>query len=140
MNEKDSSDNVLSDIGQEEEKMAVFLARYLAQKKGPFIKYSELPGFERLGKEGLSKIVGRLSQYDCIECFHSGGFKISLGVFDFANDILHPPPRDYWDRANTWLRSKRWSLLVLLIVVVPPVLLGWARLLGIIFKWIGVSE
>lgn len=50
----------------------------------------------------------------------------------------NPPPKDYWAEKLKWFRSKRWSLPILVLTVVVPLLTSWLQIIEWIIRlWFG---
>jgi hypothetical protein len=83
------------------------------------------PRFKEVGEEKVRHVAGRLANFGMFRWDSTDSGEILAHVLDVADNIDNPPLRDYWDDATKWFRSKRWSLLVLVLYVGIPAAVAW---------------
>lgn len=80
--------------------------------------------FERCQWVTISPCEGRYA-----EIIH-----VESATVEAVHQLDNQPPPDYWKRAGTWFRSKRWSVPVLLFIVVVTVIGGFISVIKAIFE------
>ena len=67
-------------------------------------------------------------------------WEISPAILEVIESFDNPLMCDYWDRATKWLRSKRWSLLALAVLVGLPTVVTWIEMLRTMLKWFEIEK
>jgi hypothetical protein len=100
------------------------------------VAYTDLPRFEELGWEKVSPVLDRLIRLGPIRGFSDSSIKVLPICVELVHAWDNPPPRDRWDEATKWLRSKAWSLPLLVLAASLPLLKGWWDLITMVLGWI----
>ena len=99
------------------------------------VAYEDLPRFKELGWDKVSPLLDRLIQFGLIRGFSDKTIKVLPACVELVHAWDNPPPRDRWDEATKWFRSKWWSLPVLVLLVGLPALKGWVEGIKWLFDW-----
>ena len=104
------------------------------------MRIDELPRYEQLGSDGLMPLIDRFTNFGWLVWETNRGLMIRGKVLDAVEQIENPPPKDYWKSLTTWFRSKPWSIPVLLLLIVLPLVVKWIEMIQKVLRWVGVLD
>ena len=102
-------------------------ARFLADRfneGGEYVGINEFPDFEEKGDECVQRVIARFKNYGLLGWDSSSTLTIYSKVVEVSNSLENPPLPDHWRDLLIWFRSKRWSLLIFIIVALISFLGG----------------
>ena len=120
----------------EQELIRFFAQRYREQNE--CVDYHEFPRYEEKGIGAINWARDRLTQIGVIAGEHSTGIRVLpriLEVLELINNPPKPPLPDYRDKLTKWFFSKRWSVVVYVLVIGLPALVGWIVMLKTLLDW-----
>ena len=130
------------EFSEHEEEILRFLKKqYDEQPKGR-VSFHRLPRYEDVGCRGIEKICKRFYGLGILEPTNNPNvaYIIIDGVRQHLDRLDHPLPKDYWKRLFIWFRSKPWSIPVLVLAIVLPLLVQWVGMIKALLQWMGILE
>ena len=119
------------------------LVRFFAQRSTggeEIVNMKEVPRYDEVGKEKVYHIRKRFTDYGLLKGYSSEDVEVLPTVLELVQQWDNPPLPDYRDKMTKWFWSKRWSMVVYVLVVGLPALLGWVVMLKTILEWLGVRK
>jgi len=125
------------------------VVRFLAEKcddewgEWDVVHMKEFPRFKEVGKDRVQTVTKGLLKRGLLTRRASlleDGLYISCDVHDLVLLLANPPPADYWKSVITWFRSRWWSIPVLVIAVLLPLMVQWVEMIKTLLRWIGMIE
>jgi hypothetical protein len=108
--------------------------RFFAGKEDVVLE--EVPGYSAdTKKKNLDALNGLISA-GAISKLADGIFRVEPKCVEIRKRLDNPPPIDRWDEATKWLRSKRWTLPLLVVGVALPLIKGYWDLISLILGYI----
>ena len=127
-----------SELTQEQRETVLAVARHW-RDRGRFVSLEFL--VDELGRDwGLvHEDLQSLRRIDLVSPAdnHGSAWEARPEIIQLAEQIAAPPVRDYPAELRIWFRSKRWSVLVLVVFVGLPALYAYAEMLGGLLDWLG---
>ncbi len=124
-------------LNDREQEVARWLAKRF-EKGGNLFDITSLCAEFRISQEEGLSIIQRFDRYGFISAVSSTTAEIEPTVMDVVDQLENPPLRDYWAELAAWFRSKRWSVLVVILLIVLPLLVQWVEMLGTLLRWLNM--
>lgn len=127
------------DFDDVDRKVLVALAEHYA-RVSPRFSAEELMEAVQMEWEPLRRILWRFSRYDLVnrELLIDGEWTIQPKLLAVADQLKHGlSPRDFSEELSVWLRSKWWSIPLLVLTVVVPAIFSYFSMIVSIMNWSG---
>lgn len=127
------------DFDDVDRKVLVALAEHYA-RVSPRFSAEELMEAVQMEWEPLRRILWRFSRYDLVnrELLIDGEWTIQPKLLAVADQLKHGlSPRDFSEELSVWLRSKWWSVPLLVLTVVVPAIFSYFSMIVSIMNWSG---
>ena len=112
-----------------------FLATKHPERSGDFF-FESVTSELGMTKTDVLVVLRRLAQHGLLEEVASGQMRVLPQLMDEVQKLDHPPLKDYWKEIVAWFRSKPWSVPLVAIGVLIPILIQWYHLIRQLCQWV----
>ena len=127
------------ELNDYEKEVVRFLAR-LFDQGGNWFGLTALPRYKELGQDEAYRVIARFQNFGWIDQDSSSSWTISRTILDIAEELDHPPRKDYPKQVETWFRGKSWSVPFWLVLLGLSALVGCITVIEFILRWLGILE
>jgi hypothetical protein len=122
------------EFNEYEVQLVRFFAKFYTDE-GRYCPFGAIPGYKE-DRAKFGAAFDRLSRFNFAKGHTSGSLEVLPKCLEEVEAWDNPPVPDRWDEATKWLRSKRWSLPLLVVGVGLPLIKGYWDLITLILGYI----
>jgi hypothetical protein len=127
------------EFNKTEEKLLLYLKKkHVAKGEWEEWTLDQIEKESGISRQELETMLPRFLHLDILKRVSANiesGYFVKSPVMEYAAQLEHKPPPNYWNEWLKWFFSSRWRTVIFFIFLAIPTLVKWIEMLKMVLDW-----